>query len=139
MNGPNPEKENHPDYVMEAIRKDYIAEIDVWFEDGKWFLGHDSPKYEIDIHFLYSQARFLWCHAKNIKALRELSTRGLHCFWHQNDDVALTSQGYLWTYPGKELTLKSICVKPETIENADLKKCAGICSDYIENYRFKRD
>lgn len=33
-----------------------------------------------------------------------------NCFWHQEDDYALTSSGYIWTYPDKLLTDKSIIV-----------------------------
>tara|TARA_R110002051_G_scaffold322580_1_gene413459 strand:- start:820 stop:1287 length:468 start_codon:yes stop_codon:yes gene_type:complete len=133
IRGALPERENHPDYITEALKKDFNVEVDVWYEDKSWVLGHDAPQYEISLHFLYN--RFLWCHAKNIEALKEMSTRGIHCFWHQSDDVTLTSQGYLWTYPGKLLTTKSICVNPETIKNQDVDICAGICSDYIEDYR----
>jgi hypothetical protein len=28
--GPNPEKENHPDYILQAIREGFDVEIDVW-------------------------------------------------------------------------------------------------------------
>jgi hypothetical protein len=57
----------------------------------------------------------------------------IHCFWHQDDDVTLTSCGFMWTYPGKPLTDTSICVKPE--KNFEIpKKVLGICSDYVVNY-----
>ena len=61
---------------------------------------------------------------------------GAHCFWHQEDDVALTSRGFLWTYPNKRLFSNSICVLPE-IQDTDLPKIdiAGVCSDFIAEYR----
>ena len=37
-----------------------------------------------------------------------LSYSDIHCFRHQEDDVTLTSRGYMWTYPGKPLTEKQI-------------------------------
>jgi len=52
----------------------------------------------------------------------------IHCFWHQEDDVTLTSKGYLWTYSGKELTENSIAVLPEKKPDVEV---AGICSDYV--------
>ena len=58
----------------------------------------------------------------------------IHCFWHQEDDVTLTSCGFMWTYPGQKLTNKSICVLPEK-SNDSFNDCLGICSDYIINYR----
>ena len=35
INGPNPEKENHPDYINTAIKSGYDVEVDVWFIDNK--------------------------------------------------------------------------------------------------------
>ena len=59
----------------------------------------------------------------------------IHCFWHQNDDYTLTSQGLIWTYPKKLLYLNSICVLPELGYKGDINKCYGICSDYIERHK----
>ena len=74
---------------------------------------------------------------KNIKAFYELLKLNTVCFWYQNDDITLTSNGYIWTYPGKQLTLNSICVLPEQ-SNTKIFNCAGICSDFILNYaKFK--
>ena len=76
----------------------------------------------------------LWCHAKNIEALFEMLEHEVHCFWHQEDDVSLTSKGYIWTYPLKPLTSQSICVQPE-LYNANFNHCLGVCSDFISEYR----
>ena len=135
INGINTDRENHPDYITEALKKDFNVEIDVWFDDNKWILGHDVPEYEIKLEFLYN--RFLWCHAKNIDALQTMRNSGIHCFWHQNDDVVLTSKGYLWTFPGKKLFNLSICVMPEAAnyKNKEIHSAFGICSDFIERYR----
>jgi hypothetical protein len=109
INGKNIDLENSPDYIMSAIKKGYDVEIDVWHVDG------------------------LWCHAKNMESLSNMISIGAHCFWHQSDDVTLTSKGFLWTYPGKKLLGNSICVLPELFEH-DRIDCAGICSDFIERY-----
>jgi hypothetical protein len=132
LKGKNPPQENHPDYITGALKEGFNVEIDVWLVDNKWVLGHDSPEYEIPKSFLYNNS--LWCHAKNISALKEMSSLDVHCFWHQEDDVTLTSRGYLWTYPGKQLTVKSICVLPEIFSNEvqDIDICSGICSDEIQ-------
>ena len=135
LNGPNPERENSPEYIAEALDMGYNVEIDVWFVDNKWFLGHDEPKYEVEQTFFYNH--LLWCHAKNINALKMMLTLGIHCFWHQGDDHTLTSKGYVWTYPGKTLTTKSICVKPNSAQ--DIGRCAGVCSDYIRKYHLERE
>ena len=82
----------------------------------------------------------LWCHAKNIEALNKMSSHSdIHCFWHQEDDVTLTSRNFLWTYSGKKLTENSVAVLPELNNDNALtmlpKKLIGICSDYIVNYK----
>jgi hypothetical protein len=62
----------------------------------------------------------------------------LNIFWHQEDNFTLTSQGYIWTYPGKQLTKNSVMVMPEWSDpefknlNTD---CYGICSDYISQIK----
>jgi hypothetical protein len=130
MNGLNPHLENNQEYCEEAIDRGFDVEIDVWYTDA-WWTGHDKPQYKVDTDFL--KRREVWCHAKNIEALKRLLDLGAHCFFHQNDNVTLTSQRYLWTYPTHQLTEKSICVLPE-LQTIDIKGCAGICSDYVVRY-----
>ena len=134
LSGPLPKKENHPNYIDKALKRGYNVEIDVWYMYDKWFLGHDEPLYEVDAAFLLNG--FLWCHAKNIQAFEKMLYIGAHCFWHQEDDVTLTSEGYLWTYPGKELTPRSICVLPEKVQYdwSEILLARGICSDFIDSY-----
>ena len=132
ITGKNPEKENEPSYILDAINKGFDVEIDVWYVNNTFFLGHDKSQYEIDVEFLFNDK--IWCHAKNIDALYEMiKYSDIHCFWHQTDDVTLTSKGYLWTFPGNKLTKNSISVKPA--HNIDPGICAGICCDYIGRYR----
>ena len=129
MNGPN-EYENGQKYCEEAIAQGFNIELDVWYTDT-WWTGHDRPQYRVDPDFLLKKE--VWCHAKNIEALKKLLELGAHCFFHQNDNVTLTSQQYIWTYPTQPLTEKSICVLPE-LQTTDVDGCAGICSDYIVRY-----
>ena len=127
LNGKDVDNENNPLYIDRALGKGYDVEIDVWYENGKWYLGHDKPQYEIELDYLRNKK--LWCHAKNIEGLNSMLEDEIHCFWHQEDDVTLTSKGYMWTYPGKTLTTNSIAVLPEEEIKDNI---AGICSDYIE-------
>ena len=126
------EYENDPRYINLALDGGYEVEIDVWCKDGEWYLGHDEPTYQINFNYLRNKK--LWCHAKNIESLNKMLKEDIHCFWHQGDDVTLTSCGFMWTYPGKPLTDKSICVLPEK-NNEIPKKALGICSDFVVNYR----
>ena len=132
ISGRDPEKENRPDYIKSAIRKGYNVEIDVWLINDKFFLGHDSPEYEIDVSFL--EMPEIWSHAKNMDALVAMLGLGVHCFWHEKDTVTLTSKGYIWAYPGMQKICGSIAVMPE-INNDDISECAGMCSDNISMYR----
>ena len=131
LNGINPKQENKPSYIFDALERSFDVEVDVWFVKDKFYLGHDEPKDLIDSKFL--KIKKLWFHSKNIEALYELTKLNVKCFWHQNDDVTLTSNGFIWTYPGKPLTEKSICVLPE-LNNIKTFNCAGICSDFILDY-----
>jgi len=137
--GKTPARENSPDYILEALYEGYNVEIDVWYIDDRWMLGHDEPQYEINASFLKDNR--LWCHAKNIEALSMMRREDqIRYFWHQDDDVTLTSDNYLWVYPGKQLVDGSICVLPErtnlTPDMLDLRnyRIEGICSDIISFY-----
>lgn len=141
MNGPNPLEENKLEYIEKALIEGFHVEIDIRYDtyDKKFYLGHDGPQYLVDWFWLSNYKDFLWIHCKNIEALYEFSygTIGFNYFWHQEDDFTLTSKNYIWTYPGKFYTKRSIIVMPESNKNidkfVDLKEydCYGICSDYI--------
>mgnify|MGYP002507784111 CR=1 FL=1 len=99
--GVKPECENNPTYIDQAIAEGFDVEIDVWFIDGEFFLGHDSATYHIESSWIVSRSVSLWCHAKNIEALEQLLLiDGVNCFWHETDKTTITSNGILWMYPG---------------------------------------
>lgn len=131
LNGANKDLENKPSYILKALEEKFDVEVDIWFEKNKFYLGHDNPKYEIENKFI--KIKNIWFHAKNIEAFNKLLNLNVNCFWHQNDDVTLTSNGFIWTYPGRSLTEKSICVLPE-LNKVKNFNCAGICSDFIIDY-----
>jgi hypothetical protein len=135
INGPNKERENHPDQIKQALQKGYDCEIDIRWIDNVWYLGHDNPDHPVPYEFLEHPG--LWIHAKNLDALYVLGAdTKLNFFWHQEDDHTLTSQGYIWTYPGKGLTENSVMVMPEwedaTLTNAREADCYAVCSDFVE-------
>jgi hypothetical protein len=134
INGPVPEKENSPDYIMSALDKGYDCEIDLWRLEKKFFLGHDGPQYSIGEKFLFDLSSKLWVHCKNLEALQFVAEAkgSLHGFWHQEDNYTFTSNGYIWTYPNHPTTSLSILVHlgmwKETISQLQM---AGICSDFM--------
>ena len=138
INGKNPTIENSVSYVDLAIQKGFDVEIDIWVIDDKIYLGHDYPKYEITEQFFIERKNKLWIHCKNYEAINyfNVSSNNYNYFWHQSDDLTLTSKNYIWVYPGKQPIKNSIAVIPE-INNDDVSECIGICSDYIEVYKNK--
>lgn len=129
------DRENTEDYILEAISMGYDVEIDAWLVGCDLYLGHDAPIHHTDLSFLSKHCDKLWIHCKNIPALHHLvALEELNVFFHDTDDVVLTSKKYLWTYPGKNIdTDKSVCVLPEISEYETIN-CHGICSDYIKKY-----
>jgi hypothetical protein len=131
INGCSDIIENNPVHLKEVLQAGFDIEIDVWFEKGNLYLGHDYPQYLVDIEFLKNDK--LWCHAKNLKALQLMLDKDIHCFWHQEDDYTLTSKGFIWTYPNKTVCKDSIIVcknlkETQYYANLDI---TGICSDFI--------
>jgi hypothetical protein len=139
LTGPSPLLENHPSYIQHALDEGVDVEIDVWFTDGQFYLGHDVPQSPVPEHFFTDDR--LWFHCKNVEAMYAIELReffqhsSIKYFWHQEDDVALTSNKRIWTYPGKKLVPNSIAVLPEVAYNGNLWDCYGICTDYIHQYK----
>jgi hypothetical protein len=133
LNGPNEVRENSPYYIMEAIDEGYDVEVDLWWVDGKVYLGHDKPQYEVSDEWLGERIDKLWVHCKNFESLNWIRNTSLHYFWHEQDTLTLTSKNYMWVYPGKQPIIGSIAVMPE-IHNDDISICLGICSDFIKKY-----
>lgn len=139
LNGPDP-KENNPEYIEQAISQGFDVEIDLRHKDRNFYLGHDDFQYHVPMTWLFKWRDNLWIHCKDLESLDVIcnSPVDFHYFWHQNDDYTLTSKNYIWTYPGKPYTSKSIIVMPEWSKNIDefvdlrAYDCFGICSDYVE-------
>src|ERR1700748_3747564 len=101
--GPSFHQENSPSYVMHALAAGYNVEIDVWFIDKEFFLGHDKPEHFVTYEFLNNPKFFVHC--KNIEAFQKLNQiRPSSCwFFHQEDAVTLTVNGkgesFVWVHP----------------------------------------
>lgn len=130
INGPDLEKENTIEQIFIAIGKGFDVEVDVWVIDGLIFFGHDYPKYLIDDFIIKKIKNSAWFHCKNLEALLFFIDNNIkyNFFWHQQDDFTLTSNGFIWTYPGKNVTPKSIVVDLN-LDNKYLD-IYGICTDY---------
>lgn len=136
INGLNKSDENCPSYINDALRNGYDVEIDVRLIEDNFFLGHDEPQYKITPKFILENKDKLWVHCKNIEALSFFYDK-CNCFFHNTDDVVLTSYKYLWTFPGKKLCKNSICVMPDIFglyAGYMYTGCVGICADNIKEY-----
>jgi len=131
--GPNPELENQPQYIRNTIQLGYDCEIDVHYIDGKYYLGHDLPQYNIELSFFIQNREKLWIHCKNFEAFdRLIQIKELNIFWHQNDEYTLTSHQYIWAYPKMKVSNRCIILMPEWNDFWFEKEGYGICSDYID-------
>jgi hypothetical protein len=128
LNGPSI-YENVPYHIQQCLSDGVECEIDVWKIQDKFYLGHNNPEHEVDFSFLRQKG--LWCHTKNLEALSEMLKQNINCFWHQNDDFTLTSSGFIWTYPNKNVLNNSIIVDNDPKWKEKNYECYGVCSDYI--------
>lgn len=123
--------ENQIWYIQKAIDEGFQVEVDLWGIRGKLWLGHDSAQYLVTEEWLEARSEHLWVHCKNLEALDSMTKNPhpLRYFWHQTDDYTLTSNGYIWTYPGKPTTDKSILVSLGSTPPAG--NIYAVCSDYV--------
>ena len=123
--------ENHPKFIDKALSEGFHVEVDVWKTPSGLYLGHDNPKYLIDLEYLLNDK--FWCHAKNFDALNVMIENKIRCFWHQEDDYTITSNGYVWTYPLKQVCKNSIivCKNLKDTKKYLQKNIYGVCSDHV--------
>lgn len=131
LRGPDPLLENNPLTILKAISHGYDVEIDLWHRDGELYLGHDEPVHNISWSWLFDISDNSWVHCKNLEALQKLSVADIefNYFWHQNDDYTLTSNGTIWTYPGRITAPGSVCILTDRNQMPDLH-CLGVCTDW---------
>lgn len=126
-------RENKIESIYEVVEKGFDCEIDLWYHNNELLLGHDRPVDKINFSSILELKNYLWIHCKNLESLFYLSVQDiqdLNYFWHQNDDFTLTSLNYIWTYPNKEITPRSVIVDLKHRTKLD-KQVFGICSDNI--------
>jgi hypothetical protein len=134
INGQDIESENSPLHLNNAIQQGFDVEVDVWVISDDIFFGHDGPQYAVNQSYIADIGPRGWFHCKNLGALEYFKDNfnSLNYFWHQEDDFTLTSQGYIWTYPGKNITKNSIVVMPERVKSSipDNIIPYGVCTDF---------
>lgn len=142
LRGPDKEKENNPEQIEKALNAGFDVEVDVRMKDGKLWLGHDFPQYEMPSEYLKNSYHF-WFHCKDFESFawfQGYNFSGEHItnfFWHDTDDYVFTSLNWIWVYPGKPLVPQmSICVLPELDEDPiRWRDAAGVCTDWPGLYQ----
>lgn len=136
LDGPEPYSENKPEKIDFVLSLGYDVEIDVWYKDNEFYLGHDTPETIIHGSFLTDRSKHLWVHCKNIACLNKLKLWDLNYFFHEHDMVTLTSKHYIWSYPEvQEFYSNQICLDFTPQVNYkfyESKFIAGLCVDYIK-------
>jgi len=132
--GPNPEHENKLEYLKEALNLGFDIEVDVWNVNGQIFLGHDEPCYLLnDGNFGFLEDDRVWVHLKNVECYEIFKNKN-HCnfFYHQNDQMTLTSKKFGWMFPKIGYFPNSIFVMPELFPeiNSSNSTFYGICTDF---------
>jgi len=135
--GPQPEIENSPEYIDEAIRQLYKAEIDLWSVRGELFLGHDSPIYLIDFDYLFDRRDFIYVHLKGrFEEGNACLINDLNWFKHHDERFVFTNFGDKWYFPSAEIMSDGVNLMPEYSSTVELfiskmNRDVRVCSDYV--------
>ena len=137
IDGARTEMENKPSYILQALQYGFDCEVDVWFKDGKFHLGHDKPQYEFPFELIKKYHNKLWLHCKDkhsLSKLNDMDSDGtkLNYFGHNVDQGVLTSKGYIWSVENYD---NGILVMPEVFNTTPDDDTIGICSDEIVKYK----
>ena len=134
--------ENKPAKIEELNRKGIPCEIDVWYIDGKYWLGHDAPETEISFEWLMGSLPLRLIHCKHREALdilhRECGRLGydVNLFYHTVEHYALTSRGQIIVHPDHACLPDSIEMMPEMSKQRDMKNRSNVvCSDSRSSLR----
>jgi 3-deoxy-D-manno-octulosonate 8-phosphate phosphatase KdsC-like HAD superfamily phosphatase len=90
LDGPNVETENKPKHIIDALKL-FRVEVDCWYTNGNFYLGHDEPRYKIDKYFLFNPA--LLIHCKDLNSFMELrNSEFVNIFIQDSEPVTITSK-----------------------------------------------
>jgi len=135
MIGLNPNRENTPSYIDTAISAGYEVEVDINYLNGKFYLGHDTPDYEITITWMDKRKSNIWFHCKNLESASHLGLlEGFKFFCHTSDDFVLTSTNHVWVHDlSTNIGDRSIIplLSDEEVINYNGNIPYAICTDYI--------
>lgn len=134
--GPDPAHENSIEILQKRKEAGLHSEIDIWWKQGNFWIGHDFPHEIVSLEFLTSP--YFWIHAKHDQSFRELQRislekgLGLRIFYHTDEDYVLTTHGDTIIFPGLEDCSGWVYMMPES--GKIVPSCASaICSDFSDS------
>lgn len=150
--GSIPNKENRSEYLFDAIDEGFMVEVDIMTSiDGELYLGHDSLVErltdELMCELLSTDCAIF--HVKDLGAIHKIQKYrdAIHWFWHDKDNITLTSRNLIWTWPGTNFSWNTSGVienQPEFYDGQEgliewihhihkgvILKPHGVCSDYV--------
>jgi hypothetical protein len=130
--------ENNPKKLLELVRRGRHIELDIWTVGNKLFVGHDRPDVEVTYDWLLAVEPRALIHCKDGRTFsvlrRYFACRGIaaNLFYHTSEDYALSTGGWVITYPGKPVFGEFLSMMPETAgRNPNMEAAAIICSDKL--------
>jgi hypothetical protein len=132
LTGSDQKLENKPEQIEKVINMGFDVEVDLRVEDNQLYLGHDFTQYNIEYEWIDNLKNNLWIHAKNYESVNFLKKTNLNWFWHDQDDMTLTSHGFIWSNIDKYFT-EGITVSLYHKELPDY--ILGVCTDEPLEYQ----
>lgn len=130
-NGKDTQNENKPYVVSELLKTGLHCWVDVWYHEGKLYLGTDEPKYPVKPYFVNMFS--LWCNAMNFETLIELKRLKAVNYFQYIGAPLLTNNGHILSdriYDGWEST--TVVITDDVIYTKLPLK--GIISDNIHSF-----
>jgi len=136
LNGPNPVRENAPDYIGEAIAAGFEVEMDLRMVGGHLYLGHDYPQYRVATSWIDHWQDKLLLHIKDTASLNYvmMNRSKWHYFCHEHDRFTFTSQECVWLHDlSLQASLTTIVplISRELLASYKNREVYAICSDYV--------
>jgi hypothetical protein len=139
-------EENSPPQIYSAIKAGFDVEIDLRYDEGKMYLGHDVARCEIQDYTLVEWAKkcTVYAHCKDIKA-------AFHCpgldtiipFCHAEDDFIMLKNHLLWVHPKfinnipPTVRPQCIIVMPPTMDFPPFSDYYGVCTGNPSGMAYK--
>lgn len=129
--GINVHTENKPFTINELLKTGLHCWVDVWYQDGRIYLGKDSPTYLVKPYYINMYS--LWCNAMTFETLLQLKKLKAPNYFMYTGLPVLTNRGYIISstvIPGHESNTIIISDDRKSINDT----LAGVISNEILSF-----